>query len=406
MTRPLKSSPADRAALPPDTLVITGWSAVSPYGLTGRAFAAGVRSGAKTAVAPGDAFGPLPSPEACVVPGFDIKGLLGPVGTAKMDRLTALTLVASDDLLQDAEGNRSVPTDGRTGVVLGISMGSLENVTNFLKQSYTNALPFHVDAGRIPFGSLNHAAGATAIRHGLTGPNTTVAGGRVSGLLALNYARRLMGQGRATKYLVGSAEEFSAAHAWIEHAAVAPGDPAPLLGEGCGLLVVEHAGTAHRPALAAVLAVETRVDVDDDPAAAVTACVRRALARAGATAEEVWAAVPSAAPTAAGRAEHEALAALLPAEALTRVPSMELLGDTGAAAATFQIQALLSVAGAEPAAAGRTALVTAVDRDGAVGCAVLRLLDPADENRPATEPGATDPSGSDADGTDPDGGAA
>ncbi|MBO1415150.1 3-oxoacyl-ACP synthase [Streptomyces sp. FH025] len=373
----MKSPAATPADLPPETLVITGWSAVSPHGLTDRAFAAGVRSGAKTSVRPDESYGPLPSPEVCLVPGFDIKGLLGPVGTAKMDRLTALALVASDGLLQDAEGNRVVETDGRTGVVLGISMGSLENVTNFLKQSYTNALPFHVDAGRIPFGSLNHAAGATAIRHGLTGPNTTVAGGRVSGLLALNYARRLMGQGRATKYLVGSAEEFSAAHAWIEHTAVLPGDPSPLLGEGCGLFVVEHAGTAQRPALAAVLAVETRVDIDDDPGAAVTACVHRALAKAGVTADEVWAAVPSAAPTAAGRAEHEALTALLPAEALTRVPSMELLGDTSAAAATFQIQAVLSVAEGEPAAAGRIALITAVDRDGAVGCAVLRLLDPS-----------------------------
>ncbi|MFJ8477441.1 beta-ketoacyl synthase N-terminal-like domain-containing protein [Kitasatospora sp. NPDC094011] len=364
------------APLAPDTPVITGWSAVSPYGLTRRAFAEGLRSGARTAVEPDAAYGPLPSPEVCLVPGFDIKGLLGPTGTTKMDRLTALTLVASDGLLNDAEGNRVVATDERTGMVLGISMGSLENVTNFLKQSYTNALPFHVDAGRIPFGSLNHAAGATAIRHGLTGPNTTVAGGRVSGLLALTYARRLLGQGRATRYLVGSAEEFSAAHAWFEHAAVAPGDPAPLLGEGCGLLVVEPAGSAERPALAAVLAVETRVDVDDDPGAAVTACVQRALARAGATAEEVWAAVPSAAPTAAGRAEQAALAALLPAEALTAVPSMTLLGDTSAASATFQIQALLAVAETDPAAAGRTALVTAVDRDGAVGCTVLRLLDP------------------------------
>ncbi|MFD7450264.1 beta-ketoacyl synthase N-terminal-like domain-containing protein [Kitasatospora sp. NPDC059827] len=382
-------------ALPPETPVITGWSAVSPYGLTSRAFADGLRARARTAAEPGEAYGPLPSAEACLVPGFDIKGLLGPTGTAKMDRLTALTLVASDGLLNDAGGRRVVPTDERTGVVLGISMGSLENVTNFLKQSYTNALPFHVDAGRIPFGSLNHAAGATAIRHGLTGPNTTVAGGRVSGLLALNYARRLLGQGRATTYLVGSAEEFSAAHAWIEHAAVAPGDPSPLLGEGCGLLVLEPAGTARRPALAAVLAIETRVDIDDDPGAAVTTCVRRALARAGATAEEVWAAVPSAAPTAAGRAERAALAALLPAPALTAVPSMALLGDTSAAAATFQIQALLSIAETEPAAAGRTALVTAVDRDGAVGCAVLRLLAPAPATT-APAPKPTAPNGADA----------
>lgn len=362
------------ASLPPETLVITGWSAVSPHGVTRQAFAAGVRGGAKTAVKAGAALGTLPSPNVCTVPDFDIPGLLGPTGTAKMDRLTALALVASDGLLLDTEGNRVVRTDEATGVVLGISMGSLENMTDLLRQSYTNALPFHVDAGRIPFGSLNHAAGACAIRHDLKGPNTTVAGGRVSGLLALNYARRLMSQGRATKYLVGSVEEFSAIHAWFEYTALAAGDPSPLLGEGCGLFLVEHAGAAERPALAAVLSIESGIDIDDDPRAAVTGCVRRALNRAGVTPDEVWAAVPCAAPTAAGRAESEALAALVPADALSRVPFMELLGDTSAASASFQIQAVLGVAEADPTSSGRIALVSAVDRDGAVACAVLRLL--------------------------------
>ncbi|CAM5660015.1 beta-ketoacyl synthase N-terminal-like domain-containing protein [Streptomyces chartreusis] len=362
------------ATLPPGTPVITGWSAVSPYGIGREEFAAGVRAGAKTAVKADAGLGPLPSSDVCTVPGFDIQEQLGPRGTAKMDRLTALALVASDGLLLDADGNRAVATDELTGVVLGITMGSLENVTDFLRQSYTNARPFYVDAGRIPFGSLNHAAGATAIRHDLKGPNTTVAGGRVSGLLALNYARRLMSQGRATKYLVGSAEEFSAAHAWFEHTATASGDPAPLLGEGCGLFLVEHAEAAERPPLAAVLSVETRVDIDDDPGAAVTACARRALRRAGVDAGEVWAAVPCAAPTAAGRAEHEALAALVPADALSRVPSMELLGDTSAASASFQIAAVLAVAEADQDSRGRIALVSAVDRDGAVAAAVLRLM--------------------------------
>ncbi|MEU0049858.1 SDR family oxidoreductase [Streptomyces sp. NPDC006309] len=115
-----------RAALPPDTPGITGWSAVSPYGVGRAAFAAGVRAGAKTAVKADAALGTLPSPEVCTVPGFDIQELLGKRGTAKMDRLTALALVTSDGLLRDADGAPAVPTDDRTGVVLGITMGSLE----------------------------------------------------------------------------------------------------------------------------------------------------------------------------------------------------------------------------------------------------------------------------------------
>lgn len=374
MSTAVSEAVRETAELAADQLVITGWTAVSPYGVDRAAFTAGLRARAATAAPADGVAGALPSPEACLVPGFDIRELLGKKGTAKLDRLSALVMVASDQLLCDADGERAVETDDRTGVVVGISMGSLETITDGMRQSLTNARPFYVDAGKIPVGTLNHAAGAAAIRHDLKGPNTTLGGGRVSGLLALNYARKLIGQGRATKYLCGSAEEFSAAHAWLEHVSVEQGETTPLLGEGCGLLLVEPAGSAQGEPVAAVLAVESRVDIDDDPAAAVTACVEQALDRAGARADEVWAACPSAAPGRAGRAESAAVASLVPAAALDRVPSMALLGDTSAAAASLQLAAVLAVAEGDAESAGRVALVTAVDRDGAVACAVLRLL--------------------------------
>ncbi|RFU88310.1 3-oxoacyl-ACP synthase [Streptomyces triticagri] len=377
MSTAVSEAVAPAAELSADQLVITGWTALSPYGLDRAAFTAGLGSAASTAVDASQVTGTLPSPHACLVPGFDIKELLGKKGTGKLDRLSALVMVASDQLLRDADGEVALETDELTGVVVGSSMGSLETITEGMRQSLTNARPFYVDAGKIPVGTLNHAAGACAIRHGLKGPNTTLGGGRVSGLLALNYARRLLGQGRASSYLCGSAEEFSAAHAWLEHVAVERGEESPLLGEGCGMFLLELAGRAQRPALASVLAVESRVDIDDDPAAAVTACVRQALDRAGVRAEEVWAACPSAAPGRSGRAESAALDALLPAEALDRVPTMAHIGDTSAAAASLQLAAVLAVAERDPASAGRIALVTAVDRDGGVGCAVLRLLAPA-----------------------------
>ncbi|MEV0121300.1 beta-ketoacyl synthase N-terminal-like domain-containing protein [Streptomyces sp. NPDC050703] len=374
MSTAVSEAAGKTAELAADQLVITGWTAVSPYGVDRAAFTAGLRAREATAAPADGVAGTLPSPEACLVPGFDIRELLGKKGTAKLDRLSALVMVASDQLLCDADGERAVETDDRTGVVVGISMGSLETITDGMRQSLTNARPFYVDAGKIPVGTLNHAAGAAAIRHGLKGPNTTLGGGRVSGLLALNYARKLIGQGRATKYLCGSAEEFSAAHAWLEHVSVEQGEKTPLLGEGCGLLLVEPAGLAQGEPVAAVLAVESRIDIDDDPAAAVTACVGQALDRAGVRADEVWAACPSAAPGRAGRAESAAVASLVPAAALDRVPSMALLGDTSAAAASLQLAAVLAVAEGDAESAGRVALVTAVDRDGAVACAVLRLL--------------------------------
>jgi 3-oxoacyl-[acyl-carrier-protein] synthase II len=60
--------------------------------------------------------------------------------------------------------------------------------------------------------------------------------------------------------------------------------------------------------------------------------------------------------------------------ALARVPSVGRLGDTSAATSAFQLVSLLAVAERTPGAAGHAAVVTTVDRDGTVACAVLRLL--------------------------------
>ncbi|WP_188299928.1 beta-ketoacyl synthase N-terminal-like domain-containing protein [Streptomyces sp. CBMA156] len=368
------SAPPVAASLPADGLVITGWSAVSAHGLSRRDFADGVRSGLAAARTEPD--GPrLPRPDACLVPDLDRPGLLGREYSYTLDRLAVMALLATDQLLADPDHGPVPHTDERTGLVMGTTMGGKETMAAVIRGSLTNARPFYVEVGLIPGCVMNHSAGAAAIRHDLRGPNATVGGGRVSGLLALNYARRLLDQGRADNCLVGSAEEFAPTQAWLEQAAGTPGEPAPLLGEGCGLLLLEPAGAGQLPPLAAVLAVSTGIDVDDDPQAAVASCARRALDRAGVAPEEVWAAVPTAAPTPEGEAERAALASLVPSEALDRVPSMALLGDTGAASATLQIAALLVIAGADPTAAGRVALVSAVDRDGTVAVAVLRLFE-------------------------------
>jgi 3-oxoacyl-[acyl-carrier-protein] synthase II len=60
-------------------------------------------------------------------------------------------------------------------------------------------------------------------------------------------------------------------------------------------------------------------------------------------------------------------------DAPLRLSMTELVGDTHAASAALGVAAVLAVAATEPRAGGRTALVTAVDRDGTAGCALLRL---------------------------------
>ncbi|MDV9201889.1 3-oxoacyl-ACP synthase, partial [Streptomyces sp. Wh19] len=66
-------------------------------------------------------------------------------------------------------------------------------------------------------------------------------------------------------------------------------------------------------------------------------------------------------------------AAALDGLAAPRLAVRPLIGDATAAGAAFQLAAVLAESAARPELVDRLALVTAVDRDGTVGAALLRL---------------------------------
>ncbi|MGW2424731.1 beta-ketoacyl synthase N-terminal-like domain-containing protein [Streptomyces sp. NPDC001709] len=361
--------------------VITAWSAVSPYGIGRDAYAAGLRERRPTVTGLGPEHGTTPDGAGCVVPAFGVREVLGKKGTRSMDRVTGLAVTAVGALLDDAERNRAVGTGEGAAFTLGTTTGSAQSMMDFTRDSLTGEKPFFVDPARFPNTVMNCAAGQSAIWYQLKGPNATIAGGRAAGLHALNYARRLLGSGRARTVLCGAAEEFSPARAWLEHHCLDSADgtdgAVPPLGEGCAMLLVEPRALegAGQPVLAEILAVELGVVLDGaDPGPALVTCLRSALHRAGATPADVAAVARSGAPGRAGGAEteavHEVLGTAGPAD-LTPAP---LIGDTGAAAAAFQAAALLAFAADRPEqAAGRIGVITSVDRTGTVGCALLRL---------------------------------
>ncbi|MEU5259427.1 beta-ketoacyl synthase N-terminal-like domain-containing protein [Amycolatopsis sp. NPDC021455] len=315
--------------------VITAWTAVSPYGIDRESFVDGLRAGRAAAVSDGAVH------QAALVPGFDARELLGRKGTRSMDRLIGLAVWAAGRLTAGRPAERG----DRSGLVLG-TMGSLQSTMDFTRSSLVEAKPYFVDAGRMPNSIMNSAAGQCAIWHSLTGPNVTLAGGRAAGLSALAYALRLLRAGRASNVLVGAVEEYSDTRSWIESHSGVDG----VLGEGCVMLRVEPA--ADRAPLAEVLAVRSRVALPGDVEGALSSCVDDALAAAGLSADDVttesWSGVPD-------RAD----------------PVAELIGDTGAATAMFQVAGVLTTG--EP---GDVAVVGSADRDGAVVCAVLRLGGP------------------------------
>ncbi|MEU1455713.1 beta-ketoacyl synthase N-terminal-like domain-containing protein [Streptomyces avermitilis] len=346
--------------------VITAWSAISPFGFGADAFRAGLRDGVPVPVS---SAGTAPYPPGRLVPDFDARTVLGKKGTRSMDRVTALSVAAVGELAgrPDASGT---PAEGPSpGLVLGTT-GSVLSTMDFTRSSLDGERPFYVDPARFPNTVMNCAAGQCAIRHGLKGPNATIAGGRAAGLLALNYARRLQAGGRAGTLFCGGAEEYSDARARLHHHG--RGGPADtVLGEGAAVLRLEPAGSAaaERDGLAEVVALEFGVSEDAGEIPAILLrCLRRALERAGARPADI----ALVAPGAADGPERTALLDLFGHRPPAQLDCTGLIGDAAAAAASFQVLAVLVRAEEDPALAGRLALVTTVDHDGTLGCALLR----------------------------------
>ncbi|MDJ0382292.1 beta-ketoacyl synthase N-terminal-like domain-containing protein [Streptomyces sp. G-G2] len=355
--------------------VITGWSAVSPYGIGADALTEGLRSGRSTGAPVDTARWKVPGGRAHLVPGFETREVLGKKGTRSMDRVTGLAVAAVGSLLDRPGAVRESETGERAALVLATTTGSAASMMDFTRSSLVGDRPYDVDPAVMPNAVMNCAAGQCAIWYGIKGPNTTLAGGRAASLLSLNYATRLLSSGRADTVLCAAAEEYSAARYWLERhsrGAEAPGVP---LGEGAAVLLIEPADrfAPGRPALAEVLAVRTRVATGSLVRPALEACVRSALDAAGVRPREVWAAGAGDAPGLLGHLEREVLTEVCGAEALERVPAVSRIGDVSAASGSFQIAMLLATAAGDAQAAGQVAVVTSADRDGSLACAVLRL---------------------------------
>ncbi|MEO3871993.1 beta-ketoacyl synthase N-terminal-like domain-containing protein [Nonomuraea sp. B12E4] len=352
------------------TPVITGWSAVSPFGVGRAAFVEGMLSGRRTDTPAGEWDGA--GERACLVPGFDARETLGAKGTRAMDRVTGLAVTTVGELLEEYGGTRTPEPDPETALVLGTTTGSAQSMMSFTRASLTGAKPFHVEPAVIPNSVMNCAAGRCAIWYKLKGPNATIAGGRAAGLFSLVYTRRLLLTGRARRVLCGAVEEYSRARSWLEFHS--RGREHSVLSEGCAVFQVEPAGQVGGTPLAAVLAVDTRVSADGDPAGAMRACVNRVLSRGGVEPSALWAACPSNPGGAAGAAEREVLTTMFGRAALERIPRTAMAGDPGAASVPFQLASALALAQRDPAPHDRPVLVTAADPDGAVAAALVLLL--------------------------------
>jgi 3-oxoacyl-[acyl-carrier-protein] synthase II len=348
--------------------VISAWSAVSPFGVGRTAFTEGVLAG-RTAVAALDPAGyPGPFDRGGLVPGFTAREYLGKKGTRTMDRATAIAVATVGQVIEDA-GPALLAEPERVGLVLGTGSGSVQSIMDFTADSLTGDKPYHVDPARFPNTVMNCAAGQSAIWHGLKGPNTTIAGGWLTGLLALSYAVRLWRGGHCPRVLCGAVEEYSVQRAWLESRARDDDGAGSPLGEGASVVLLESPDDAHaagRTPLATVLATRFRAfGKQAEAGGALAECVRGALDRAGVSASDVRAVAPLGPDGELGALEESGITGVLGDSGYRWLRTRPLLGDTSAAATSFQLAAALAVAAPE------VVLVTGVDRDGTTGCCLL-----------------------------------
>jgi 3-oxoacyl-[acyl-carrier-protein] synthase II len=370
-------------AMPAEDIVVSAWTATSPFGRGGDALARGLAVGRAATADLDRATWSGPFDRAALIPGFDVAGILGKRGTRSMDRITGITvstvgMLLHDSGLLDRDGG-AVEDPDNVGLVLG-SGGSVQSTMDFTLEGLTGEKPYHVDPARFPNAVLNRAAGQSAIWYGLKGPNATVFGGAVTGLLALSYAARLLRFGRCDVILCGAAEEFSPRRAWLVARTRGEATAEPL-GEGCVMFLLESSARARRcgrRALASVLATRFAAgDEHEGPRQTLSRCVNRALAESGVDARELRLVATSGAAGALGKEEEAALADVLgentAPQGPLRLEPRRLLGDTSTASAAFQIAAVLTAARDRADLDGAVALVTSVDPIGAVGCVVLRI---------------------------------
>ncbi len=362
-------------------LAITGCGVLSSIGVGLDEFAValdGGRSG-RVPLAGGSFSEPLPGEHACVMHAFDPATFLGRKGTAFFDRTTSLVVVACGLALKESDLIVTDQNRNRVGITIGTSTGSVKSVSDFARDTLVQERPYLVNPVLFPNTVMNAAAGQAAIWHVLKGINATVSGGQLSSLLAMRYASMGIRQGYVDVVLAGGVEEFSPQTAWGYHHTRALEATETLVGEGCAIFVIEDAAAvraAGRTPLAQLLACDVGTAAQPSDASGVSRalarCIHRALARGGVTGDQVWAVCGSfSGDPLFDQVEDEGIG-----QVLGRIPAVvprikPQLGECYSAAGALQIAAVLSLYRTRPGPPGRVALVTSVDRDGSVGCAVV-----------------------------------
>lgn len=138
---------------------------------------------------------------------FNPVNILGKKGLIDLDRATTLLLSATKFALEDSLVDLSNINSPTTGISIGTTLGSLNSLSQFDRQSLEEG-PNFVNASRFPNTVVNSPASRTAIRYGIKGPNSTISTGFCASTDALEYAVHCINSNRADRMIAGAVEEM------------------------------------------------------------------------------------------------------------------------------------------------------------------------------------------------------
>jgi len=237
-----------------DEVVITGIGIISACGIGKEAFWQNCLSG-RTGISPIQSFdtSAYRSHLGAEIPNFNPKDFMPPLKYRRMSRVSRLAVAASLEAMKDAALEVTAESAPSIGVIIGTGYGSTSQTDDFflgmLKEGPEGANP-----GLFPDTVPNAPASQVSIYHGIKGPNTTFSHNEVSGEQAMAYAYRLLREGRAEAFLVGSVDELSCVlfHSFAALKALSPKGTheeglrpfdrhrnGRVLGEGAAILVME-----------------------------------------------------------------------------------------------------------------------------------------------------------------------
>jgi 3-oxoacyl-[acyl-carrier-protein] synthase II len=195
----------------------------------------------------------------------------------------------------------------------------------------------------IPSMVPNAAAGRVAIEYGLTGPNTTVAAGQLSGLQSLTIAARFLKLGHATQAVAGAVEELSAERMMADRVLRSPHERiATPAAEACGLAVLiktdEPIGTEF-----VGVCYGYSTGTDHDRRELLTRLIRTVLRRHDVTPGDLTRAYLSQASSSERRTVEQSAVAAATGGTLDTFAITDLVGDTASATGSLQLSTALAL---------------------------------------------------------------